>query len=375
MSFELPDLNTVPATQLLDELVARVPRVAPRWTEQNASDPGITLLEMLVWIVEATAYQANCIPFEAYLCKVRFILGLAFSAENTRPYTVPATQGLDPRYEALQRHLLAAEHDGTADFETLREAVFDFRSNPYLASTQSDIEALAKEANGYIDLIHHNDLASHERVLRADAEYVDAMVELNLLIGDPTIDFLQYDSRPTKVAHAFTACRSLPSELAMVDGAVGQVEQVVQAVRQYISPRALLGNPISIRGAPCLFVNVLCTVRCVPRACPDDIAEGIAQAIIDWMQPYSPKARVSKVTYGVVPTESSLLSVLTAVKGIGAVEALKIEIEPTPSMATTTGTGLGVGPVETRHFKGHPFGAGGATILRSVRVTAKEFSS
>ena len=377
MSFELPDLNTVPAEKLLTELAERIPRVAPKWTEQNPSDPGITLLEMLVWIVEATAYQANCIPFEAYLCKVRFILGLAFSAERTRPYTVPATQGLDPRYEALQLRLQAAERDGSVDFEQLREAAFDFRSSPYLASTQSDIEALAKETNGYIDSGHLKGFEIDERVLGAHAKYIDGMAMLGLLVGDPKEAFLEYDNDDTRSALSFTASRSLPTLLLRTDGPVGQVSQVVQTVRDYVSPRALLGNPLSIRSAPCMFVTVRCTVRCAVRASTDEVAVGIAQAIIDWMQPYSPKPRASALSYGIVPTKAALLSVFTNVNGIHAVETLAIDTEPLPAGTgfAEGSAGLGVGPVQVRHFKGHRFGPGGVTILRSVSVTAKAFSS
>lgn len=376
MSFELPDLATVPAAQLLDELAARIPRVAPQWTEQNASDPGITLLEMLVWIVEATAFQANCIPFEAYLCKVRFILGLASGAETTRPYAVPASQKLDPHYEQLQERLQAAERDGSRDFATLREAVFDFRSKPYLASTQSDIEALAKEANDYTARTRPDCLL---RVLEAYAEYVDGMVVLNLLVGDATRPFLEYDSKPTQTPLFSTALRSLSPEIEAGDGAIGDVAQVVEDVRCYVSPRSLLGNPISIRGVPCRFICVLCTVRCVSRACPSGVAERIAQAIIDWMQPYSPEARARPPGYGTIPTAASLQSVLAGVEGIYAVETLTIEHMPTCRNVLDTevdsGTGSGDGPFLPWHFKGHPLGVGGVTILRSVKVTAKVSSS
>lgn len=374
MTFEVPDLNTVSAVQLLDELVARIPRVVPNWTEQNSSDPGMTLLEMLAWIVEATAYQANCIPFEAYLCKVRFILGLAFSAETTRPYTQPAIQGLDPWYEQLQRRLQTAEADGASDFQTLRESVFDFRSRPYLASTQSAIEVLAKEANRYLE---RTDIANRYRILDAFARYLDGMVELGLVVGDPAVPFLEYGSELMTTASFCTVTRSLSPDVAAGDGAVGQVSETVETVRQYVSPRSLLGNPISIRSASCMLIAVQCAVRCTPRACPDDVAERIAQAIIDWMQPYSPGARIDAPSYGVVPTEASLLSVFAAVEGIYAVESLMIDEVPAQGGGADAGAGagLGVGPLLTRHFKGHPLGTGGVTILGNVQVTARVFSS
>lgn len=376
MSFELPDLDTVPAAQLLNELVARIPRIAPMWTEQNSSDPGITLLEMLVWIVEATAYQANCIPFEAYRSKVRFILGLASSDEKTRPYTQPSLQGLDSPYAQLQRALRAAERDGEADFHALRRAVFDFRSNPYLACTQSDIEALAMEANGYIasiEAIDGKDPASRLRVLRAHANYVDGMVDLALLVGDPSIDFAEYETQLEK-NEAFGFVKKIKHLPLQGDGDVGPVEEIVDEVRRYVAPRSLLGNPISIRGAHLKLVDVLCTVCCTPRANTSDVAEGIAQAILNWMQPYTPKVRANALSFGAAPTKAALLSVFANVSGIYAVEGLDIEDVATQK-TTGGGAGHGIGPQHIVHFKGLKIGTDGVTVLRAVHVTARAFSS
>jgi len=48
--------------QLRDELVRRIPVYTPEWTDHNASDPGITLLELVAFLGENLLYRFNQIP-------------------------------------------------------------------------------------------------------------------------------------------------------------------------------------------------------------------------------------------------------------------------------------------------------------------------
>src|SRR5882672_9063201 len=38
---------------------ARLPALAPEWTDHNAHDPGITLMELLAWVTEAQLYSLS----------------------------------------------------------------------------------------------------------------------------------------------------------------------------------------------------------------------------------------------------------------------------------------------------------------------------
>src|SRR3989442_231040 len=38
---------------------ARLPSLAPEWTDHNAHDPGITLMELLAWVGEAQLYSLS----------------------------------------------------------------------------------------------------------------------------------------------------------------------------------------------------------------------------------------------------------------------------------------------------------------------------
>src|SRR5262245_9008322 len=62
MPLPLPNLDTRRWNDLVDEGRALIPRYAPAWTDHNAHDPGITLVELLAWLTEMDVYRANQVP-------------------------------------------------------------------------------------------------------------------------------------------------------------------------------------------------------------------------------------------------------------------------------------------------------------------------
>ena len=62
MPLPLPNLDTRRWADLVEEGRALIPRYAPRWTDHNIHDPGITLLELLAWLVEQDIYRVNRVP-------------------------------------------------------------------------------------------------------------------------------------------------------------------------------------------------------------------------------------------------------------------------------------------------------------------------
>jgi hypothetical protein len=62
MPLPLPTLDDRTYEQLLDEVRERLPAAAPEWTDYNASDPGITLLELFAYLSEVLLYRFDRIP-------------------------------------------------------------------------------------------------------------------------------------------------------------------------------------------------------------------------------------------------------------------------------------------------------------------------
>lgn len=79
MSIPLPNLDDRQFADLVSEMQARIARYAPEWTNHNAADPGIMLLELFAWLTEATIYRINRVPESS---RIRFlqILGGAFQS-------------------------------------------------------------------------------------------------------------------------------------------------------------------------------------------------------------------------------------------------------------------------------------------------------
>jgi hypothetical protein len=75
MFVPLPNLDDRRWADLVDEGRSLIPVYAPSWTDHNAHDPGITLMEMLAWITETDIYRVDRIP-EAHFQTFLSLLGI-----------------------------------------------------------------------------------------------------------------------------------------------------------------------------------------------------------------------------------------------------------------------------------------------------------
>src|SRR6184192_2211760 len=73
MPIPIPILDDRSYQQLRDELVRRIPVYAPEWTDHNASDPGIALLELFAFLGENLLFRFNQIPESTYLEFLRLL--------------------------------------------------------------------------------------------------------------------------------------------------------------------------------------------------------------------------------------------------------------------------------------------------------------
>jgi len=75
MPLEPPNLDTRTYDALVREGLLRAVRYTPEWTDQNASDPGVTLIELFAWYTELLFYELNRVPERNYV-KFLELLGL-----------------------------------------------------------------------------------------------------------------------------------------------------------------------------------------------------------------------------------------------------------------------------------------------------------
>jgi uncharacterized phage protein gp47/JayE len=86
MPLPLPDLDTRRWMDLVEEGRSLIPRYAPDWSDHNYHDPGITLIELLAWLIEHDIYRVNRIP-ERHFRKFLELAG--FGPEPPGPAKVP----------------------------------------------------------------------------------------------------------------------------------------------------------------------------------------------------------------------------------------------------------------------------------------------
>lgn len=127
---------------LMEELLGLIPRYAPEWTDHNASDPGITLLELFCWVAEGIIYRSNRIPESS---RRRFLELLGSDSTGSLDDAVAATvRSLQAPWRAVT----------TADFETLALAGFPQVARARcLADRDLDQSGPDEERIGHVSLI------------------------------------------------------------------------------------------------------------------------------------------------------------------------------------------------------------------------------
>src|SRR5437660_12867049 len=73
MPLPVPILDDRSYQQLRDELVRRIPAYTPEWTDFNASDPGVTLIELFSFLGENLLFRFNQIPEATQLAFLRLL--------------------------------------------------------------------------------------------------------------------------------------------------------------------------------------------------------------------------------------------------------------------------------------------------------------
>ena len=67
MGLIIPNLDRYDFETLKQEAMAKLPAYSSSWTQYNASDPGVTMLELLAWMADINSYRLNHLGEEHYL--------------------------------------------------------------------------------------------------------------------------------------------------------------------------------------------------------------------------------------------------------------------------------------------------------------------
>ncbi|MFY9608525.1 MAG: putative baseplate assembly protein [Blastocatellia bacterium] len=145
MSVPLPNLDDRRWADLIDEGRSLIPLYAPGWSDHNAHDPGITLMELLAWIAEMDIYSLNRISDE-HKRKFLGLVGVRLSPPNPARAVVSFRLKLSDRPVRLPAGTEVAGADPFGEMTT-------FRTLARLRVAAGSLAAiLLKDSSGYHDL-------------------------------------------------------------------------------------------------------------------------------------------------------------------------------------------------------------------------------
>lgn len=135
MPIPLPNLDDRTYSDLVAEAQGMIPVEYPAWTNHNASDPGIMIIELLAWLTEMALYQVNEITdthIEAFLELLNgpdWSLNAAGEMDTAVTETI---QALRERYRAVS----------TTDYEHLLTAVWPQTRTAEAIAAQGEISRI-----------------------------------------------------------------------------------------------------------------------------------------------------------------------------------------------------------------------------------------
>lgn len=121
-----PKLDDRTFHDIVEEAISMIPRYAPEWTNHNASDPGITLIELAAWMTDLLIYRLNQVPDKNYVAFLN-LLGIKLRAPRAARALIrfslveAATKQRVPRGTQISTPQATEEH--TVTFETARDLV------------------------------------------------------------------------------------------------------------------------------------------------------------------------------------------------------------------------------------------------------------
>ena len=137
MGLKIPNLDKKDFDKRMQEVMAKLPAYTDKWSDYNSSDPGVTIIELLAWIVDVNSYRLNRVKDEHYLALLNLL--------GTKQYEIEKKEKLENENELESREdeIIEGFKELKKEISTISKAV-TLKDYEYLALQYSSIE---KELN------------------------------------------------------------------------------------------------------------------------------------------------------------------------------------------------------------------------------------
>lgn len=286
MPLPLPDLDTRRYDDLVAELQALIPQLAPHWTNRNASDPGVTLIELLAWMTEASLYRLNQIPEQTYWNLITLLRGIDQNDEK------------DAEWQTLSKIPLS-------EAKALSLAWYNER---YRAVTAADFEELVLEHEFPAEL----GLMPIARA-KATSHFEHGTVTVIIVPEDPQFfDESIDEAKKVQLQESF--------------------EKTKQAVKEFLDQRRLVGTRVRIRGPIFTEVSISIELDIVADAelttVQPLIQDSITQQITAYVDPLTGGPDANGWPFGRPLSVHDIRPLVESVNDVGRVTSLVLDGEP-----------------------------------------------
>ena len=158
MAIPLPNLDDRTYADLAAEAQTLLPSLYPGWTNHNASDPGIVLVELLAWLTEMLMFQVNEIPATHTETFLKLL--------NEPDWTRPANMSLDDAVRQTMRDVRERYRAVTPD-DYAHLALHDWPTSEAAATLIKDTKLESAAQLRRVQCVPRRDLETGDVVARS----------------------------------------------------------------------------------------------------------------------------------------------------------------------------------------------------------------
>lgn len=327
MPLEIPDLDPLDFQHMTAALRQQIPKYNELWNDFNYSDPGITLMEMLVWVTETLAYRTNRIPRDTYASFLNLLGGASHDEIEEKLKTVSPQ---DPDYREFLKYLLRMNQPPRQSAAEMRAKAVAFFRARYLAVTQEDFEVLAKDTNQVIG----------ERAMRVGSATVETRNEIVIVYITPEstgncYKLCDFKEKQSSMLEHRSTCQT-KSSIDSTEENRKQEKELLNAVRAYLRPRTLLGTVVKIAVAVCTPITIKLKLLLEVSVNLRTESQNIKQRIVAWLDPIKGGADRRGWPYGHMPTQAEIVDLLLGITTVRRVIDVAVCVQPPDTAALQT---------------------------------------